>query len=109
MQLIKIIVFVPLDFADELRIKIGDAGFGKIGNYSHCVFISSGSGYFKPDDNSNPSIGEKNKINTVDEMKLEFVCYENEVQNAINLIKKYHPYEEVAMDIIPLLNHHYDT
>lgn len=109
MQLIKIIVFVPIENADVLREQIGDVGFGKIGNYSHCAFVGKGNGYFKPLDNANPSIGEKNQINAVDEMKLEFLCYENEVQKAIQTIKKHHPYEEVAMDIIPLLNHNYDT
>ena len=34
----KLVVFVPLDSADKVRESIGNAGGGKIGNYSFCSF-----------------------------------------------------------------------
>jgi hypothetical protein len=106
-ELVKIIVFVPQMAADKLRLAIGDANFGKIGNYSHCAFVGMGVGYFKPNDNANPTLGDTNTINAVAEAKLEFLCYKNEIQDALQVVNQHHPYEEVAIDIIPLLNGDY--
>ena len=47
-ELVKIVVFVPLDFADKVRQAMGDAGAGRIGKYSHCTFSSIGFGRYKP-------------------------------------------------------------
>ena len=55
---VKIVVFVPETHADAVRQAVGDAGGGKIGNYSHCTFSVKGKGRFLPLSGANPSIGE---------------------------------------------------
>lgn len=101
---VKIVVFVPIENGDELRKVIGDSGAGTIGNYSHCSFSSHGYGRFKPNDNANPTIGENGNYETVEEERIEFICEKEKVIEIIDVIKKNHPYEEVALDIYPLLD-----
>ena len=44
------------------------------------------------------------KIEEVKEIKLEFVCLESEIDKVLKVVKDNHPYEEVALDVIPLLD-----
>ncbi|MEK7645024.1 MAG: hypothetical protein AAB391_01725 [Patescibacteria group bacterium] len=99
---VKIVVFVPESHADILRKVVGDAGAGKIGNYSHCSFSLKGKGRFFPLDGANPTIGEIGAFEEVDEERIEFVCDKENVEGVIDAIKKVHPYEEVALDVYPL-------
>ncbi len=101
---VKIVVFVPETHSDIVRKAMGDAGAGKIGNYSHCSFSSKGQGRFLPLKGSNPSIGKVGTSEVVDEERIEFVCEEKNLKNIVSAMKESHPYEEVAFDIYPLLN-----
>lgn len=38
-------------------------------------------------------------------MKIEFVCEQNKIKDVIEAIKKAHPYEEVPIDIVELLDY----
>lgn len=104
MQGVKIVVFVPLTHTDKVREAIGKAGGGTIGNYTHCSFSSRGIGRFKPNEKANPHIGKANKQEAVEEERIEFNCDKKEVKKILNAIKEVHPYEEVALNIYPLLD-----
>lgn len=95
----KIVVYVPADHADKLREAMGDAGAGKIGNYSHCTFTLKGTGRFKPEEGANPTIGSVGKLEEVSEDRIETVCEEDKLQDVLSAIKKTHPYEEPATDV----------
>ena len=99
---VKIIVFVPETSADLVRKAIGDAGAGKIGNYSFCSFSSKGVGRFLPEKGAHPSIGEVGRLESVEEERIEVVCSREKLKEVVEVIKKVHPYEEVALDIYPL-------
>ncbi len=101
---VKIYVFIPKTHANKVRLALGEAGIGKMGNYDHCAFVSEGKGYFHPLGDANPAIGSVGKIEEVEEIKLEFVCLESEIDKVIEVVKEHHPYEEVALDVIPLLD-----
>ncbi len=103
MKSVKIAVFVPLTHTDKVREAIGKAGGGIIGNYDYCSFSSRGMGRFKPNEKANPHIGKANKLESVEEERIEFVCLRNKAKSIIKAIKKVHPYEEVALDIYPLI------
>lgn len=104
MDNVKIAVFAPLTHIDEIRETIGKAGGGIIGNYDYCSFSSRGIGRFRPNKKANPRIGEANKLESVGEEKIEFICPKNKAKSIIKEIKKVHPYEELALDIYQLLN-----
>lgn len=103
-EMVKIAVFVPLTHTEIVRKAIGDAGAGHIGNYSHCSFSSKGTGRFFPKEGANPNIGEVGKLEEVEEERIETICPRKMAAAVISAIKKVHPYEEVALDIYPLIN-----
>jgi len=98
----KIVVFVPVESADQVRQAIGEAGGGRMGNYSFCSFSTRGVGRFLPGEGAHPSIGEIGKLEEVEEERIEFVCDADQVQIVVAAIKAVHPYEEVALDVYSL-------
>lgn len=101
---VKIIVTVPIKNVPEVRNVICDEGAGIIGNYSCCTVSTKCIGTFKPSDNANPYIGQKNKLEFVDEEKIEAICDINILKKVLKRLREVHPYEEPAIDIIPLIN-----
>ena len=101
---VKIFVIIPIENVEEVRNAVCQAGAGIIGNYTYCTSSTKSIGTFIPNDNANPYIGEKNSLEFVEEEKLEFVCDVDKVKTVISKLRKIHPYEEPAIDIIPLLN-----
>jgi len=99
----KIVTFVPENEISKVREAMANAGAGQIGAYSQCSFVIDGIGSFKGDKNSNPSIGEKEKLEFVEnEKRLEMVCSKSNLSNVINALKSNHSYEEVAFEIYEL-------
>ena len=68
---VKISVTVPKENVKEVREAICNEGAGAIGDYTHCSISTKCIGTFKPSDKANPYIGEKNKLEFVDEEKIE--------------------------------------
>ena len=101
---VKIVVTIPIENVEEVRDAICEAGAGIIGNYTYCSMSTKCIGTFKPNDKANPYIGENNKMEFVEEEKLEVVCDVDNVKDVISKLREVHPYEEPAIDIIPLLD-----
>lgn len=101
---VKIFVTIPLENVEEIRNAVCESGAGIIGDYSFCTSSIKSIGTFKPNDNANTYIGKNNKLEFVEEEKLEFVCDIDKVKNVLSKLRKVHPYEEPAIDIIPLLD-----
>ena len=100
---VKIVVFAPEANADAVRKAMGNAGAGRIGNYSHCSFSSKGIGRFLPLDGAHPTIGVIGTSEEVSEERIEMICTKEKLQAVIEAMKSVHPYEEVAYDVYPLL------
>ena len=101
---VKIFVTVPVENVNEVRKAVCNAGAGIIGEYTFCTSSTKSIGTFIPSESANPHIGERNKLEFVEEEKLEFVCDVEKVKNVIEELRKAHPYEESAIDIIPLID-----
>ena len=101
---VKIFVTVPEENLEEVRIAMCDAGAGIIGNYTFCSTSVKSIGTFMPNDNANPYIGDNNKLEFVEEEKLEVICDIENVKKVIQKLRDVHPYEEPAIDIIPILD-----
>ena len=98
----KLVVTVPVTDADRLRQAIGEAGAGKIGNYTFCSFSVRGIGRFLPSENAKPAIGEAGKFEAVEEERIEVNCDDAIVADVVAAIRRVHPYEEPAIDIYSL-------
>ncbi len=101
---VKIVVTIPVENVNEVRNAICEAGAGIIGNYTDCSMSTKCIGTFKPTDEANPYIGKNNNLEFVEEEKLEVVCDVKLVKKVILKLRDVHPYEEPAIDIIPLLD-----
>jgi len=101
---VKIRVTVPKDAADKIREVLGKAGAGKIGNYTHCTTSYSVTGRFLPGDAANPTIGRIGELEKVEEEMIETVCEFAKLKEVILSLRQAHPYEEPAIDIVPLIN-----
>lgn len=101
---VKIFVTVPVENVDEVRKAMCDAGAGIIGNYTYCSTSTKSIGTFIPNDDANPYIGKQNKMEFVNEEKLEVICDVKKVKNVITKLREAHPYEEPAIDIVPLID-----
>jgi hypothetical protein len=106
-KIIKLVVYVPSEDEEEVRLALGKAGAGRIGNYDYCSFISEGTGHYRPLKGTKPYKGKIGEIEDADEYRIETVCYECDLPKILQAMRKAHPYEEVAYDIVPLLNDRY--
>lgn len=104
---VKIFVTIPLENVEAVRNAVCEAGAGIIGEYSYCSTSTKSIGTFIPNENANPHIGERNKLEFVEEEKLEVVCDVKLVKKVISKLREVHPYEEPAIDIVPLIEESY--
>ena len=98
----KICVYVPENSVEKVKAALFETGAGRIGNYDRCCWQTDGTGQFRPLQNSNPAIGSLNKLEQVNEVKIELVCEDDLVKSAILAMKQSHPYEEPAYDVCKL-------
>ena len=99
----KICVYVPEKHVEKVKQALFDAGAGRIGNYDSCCWQTEGIGQFRPLQNSNPTIGSLNEVEHVREIKIELVCADELVKEAVRAIRESHPYEEPAFDVWELV------
>lgn len=110
-KLIKLVTFVPQTHTEQVRLALAKAGVGEgvtdgphSGEYSECFFAGEGTGMFRPHAGANPTIGEIGELTRVEETRLESIIPEKLIDKAIKALRKAHPYEEPAYDLIPLQN-----
>ncbi|MFZ5352175.1 MAG: Nif3-like dinuclear metal center hexameric protein [Bacillota bacterium] len=103
-KLYKLVVYVPINHEEKVFDAMLRAGAGHIGNYSACSFRIAGKGTFKPEAGSSPFIGSVNKLEEVDEYRVETIATEKVLGKVIREMLKAHPYEEAAYDIYELVN-----
>ena len=99
----KLIVFVPREALDDVRMALFEAGAGRIGNYERCSWYAEGTGTFLGGAESSPSVGSPGREQRVAELRLETVFPEERQDEVIAALRRAHPYEEPAFDIYPLL------
>jgi hypothetical protein len=67
------------------------------------------TGMFRPLDGSSPYSGAPGQVSRMLEFKLETRCPRPLVQAALDAVRRVHPYEQPVVDVIPLMNHEFDT
>jgi len=98
----KVVVFVPPSHAEAVLNAAAEAGGSRIGGYSRCSFRSQGTGTFLGGPDSAPRFGKRGKEERVEEVRLETVAPGSRVQAVLSAVRKVHPYEEPAIDVVPL-------
>jgi len=98
---VKIRISTPLKAAAAVRRALGQAGAGLQGNYQYCSGSVKQVGRFQPQTGARPAIGKIGKLAEVEEELIETICHKDLVEKVIAAVKKAHPYEEPAIDIMP--------
>jgi hypothetical protein len=98
----KLAVFVPVEDAEPVAEALAGAGAGRIGDYTRCTFRSPGTGTFLPGEGSDPYLGERGRLERVEEVRLETVIPAHLARAAVAAATAAHPYEEVALDVYPV-------
>jgi hypothetical protein len=96
-QLHALVTYVPAEHAATVLAAVGDAGAGRIGNYSHCAFTTPGTGRFTPLPGSQPFVGAQGHGEQVPEIRIECVVAEELLDAVVAALRSAHPYEEPAL------------
>ncbi len=98
----KLVIFVPEENVDAVADALAEAGAGVIGEYTHCTFRTPGMGTFLGGEATDPYLGEKGRLERVEEIRLETVVPTHTAGRAVAAATAAHPYEEVALDLYPV-------
>jgi hypothetical protein len=101
-QLHALVVYVPETHCEALLAAIGEAGAGRLGNYSHCSFVVPGTGRFTPLPGAEPFIGVVGTGEQVPEIRVECVVEEDMLEAVVLALRTAHPYEEPALMTWPV-------
>jgi dinuclear metal center YbgI/SA1388 family protein len=95
----KLVVFVPEENVDAVAKALAEVGAGVIGDYTECTFRTQGTGTFRGGDETNPYLGEKGRLEEVEEIRIETVVPAHTLPHAVDAATAAHPYEEIALDV----------
>lgn len=102
-QLVHFAFYVPTTHAEAVKTAIFAAGAGRVGQYDCCSWQTLGQGQFRPLEGANPFLGEVNRIEQVEEVKVEAVCQLDVLPAVVQALLAAHPYEEVAYMALPMI------
>lgn len=102
----KLFTFIPVAQVEKVREAVFEAGAGVIGNYDGCSFNVEGYGTFRGGEGTDPFVGAPGEFHKEQEVRVETIFPSWLESRVVAALKKAHPYEEVAYDIVPLDNAH---
>ena len=102
--LYKVVTYVPQASAEVVRQTMWAAGAGTIGAYDCCSYTSEGCGTFRASEGCNPFVGVIDKLHTEPELRIEVIAPKDKIGRVVTSIHSAHPYEEPAIDVVPLAN-----
>ena len=94
----KLCFYVPESHLELVKEALFDAGAGRYKDYDKCSWQILGDGQFRPLNDSSPFIGDKNKLKTISEFKVEMLVDSNKIENIIQILLEVHPYEQPAYE-----------
>jgi dinuclear metal center YbgI/SA1388 family protein len=101
----KLVIFVPEENVDAVAGALAAEGAGVIGEYTRCTFRTPGTGTFLGSEATDPYLGEKGRLEMVEEIRLETVVPAHAAGRATAAAVAAHPYEEAALDLYPIDGH----
>ena len=101
----KLTTYVPVGNANTLRAQLFKAGAGNIGNYDNCSFNAEGTGTYRGNESSNPTLGKKGELHEEQEVQISVTFNKHIESKLLNALFEHHPYEEVAFEVATLDNY----
>ena len=103
-SLMKLVTFVPTDYAEKVREVLFNAGCGCIGNYDSCSYNLEGAGTFRAQQGTNPFCGNIGELHHERETRIETILPSFKMKAVEKALINAHPYEEPAYDFYALQN-----
>ncbi|MDD4847862.1 MAG: Nif3-like dinuclear metal center hexameric protein [Bacteroidales bacterium] len=103
-RLYKLVTYVPLTHFEQVKEKLFAAGGGCVGHYDSCSFSSSGIGTFRAQEGTHPFVGQIGVLHQESEVRIEMLVAAHQRHLLLSVLKQVHPYEEPAIDLLPLEN-----
>jgi dinuclear metal center YbgI/SA1388 family protein len=101
----KLVTFVPPEAVDAVLDAVAAAGAGRIGAYERCSFRVRGTGTFRPLAGADPYSGQGLGADAEeDEFRVELELPTGRAGAVVRALLAAHPYDEVAYDLVPLLD-----
>ena len=100
----KLVVFVPHEHTSAVLDAVAGAGAGAMGDYERCSFRVAGTGTFTPLAGADPHVGSVGEPHEEAEDRLEVLVPRSRVGAVVRAMLAAHPYEEVAYDLLPLVD-----
>lgn len=94
--------YVPKSHLETVKNALFGAGAGRLGLYDCCAWQTEGEGQFRPLAGSRPFSGEVGKLERTAEYKVEMICEETCLEEAVAALKKAHPYETPSYAVIKI-------
>jgi hypothetical protein len=98
----RLFFYVPESALDMVKTAVFDAGAGKQGDYDNTCWQTLGQGQFRPLSGATPNIGNIGELEFVSEYKIEILCTDKSIRQAVEALKQSHPYEEPAYSVVKL-------
>lgn len=103
-NLLKLVIYSPVNYSNSIRKALADTDSGSIGAYDSCSFSSMGEGRFRALSGAKPFVGEINNLHTEREERIETIIQRHKLASTLAVLRRVHPYEEMAYDVLPLEN-----
>ena len=100
--LMKLVTFVPEGHLEAVIEALSAVGAGRIGLYEQCSFWVSGLGSFRPGPGARPWLGKIGRREIAPECRLEMILPRGLKARVVRTLRQVHPYEEPAIDLIPV-------
>ncbi|KAA6328695.1 hypothetical protein EZS27_022430 [termite gut metagenome] len=103
-NLLKLVTYVPLTHADNVRNALFIAGCGHIGNYDSCSYNSDGKGTFRAKEGATPFCGAIGELHQEAEVRIETILPSYKKAEVVKALISAHPYEEPVYDLYSVVN-----
>jgi hypothetical protein len=87
----RLVFSTPVHGLEACKAAVFAAGAGRYpgGKYTECCWSVMGNGQFRPGDAANPHIGEVGKLEHTEEVRVEVMCFGEEIARmAVAALKK---------------------
>lgn len=99
----KISLTIPADRADELMDAVNGAMQQIYPGYDRVFSLTGTVGTWRSLEGSDPFIGKAGEISVEEEVRIDFAVKAEDLKEVILAVRRVHPYEEPAIDIMPMI------
>ena len=99
----KIGTCIPASHLEALMDEVASSVSPLYPGYDRCFSYWPVTGTWRPLEGSRPYLGATGEIEVAQETRVEFAVSEEDLERAVEAVRRVHPYEEPAIDVIPMI------